>query len=217
MFTAYPTYSRYRTLQLTNPLLRGEDVYALQTALNGLAFAAGETDGIFGSKTESAVRAAQQKYPGLVVDGKAGQKTQTALAMRYAGSFRSQYGLPTGLPDGQLLHESGCFLGNYSPLRSDGSYDAGVAQRNTAHTPAMDGFTVPLSVGALAKNTRDYFDKYTKVTDTRRRWELAVGAWNAPAYANYLAGKVSPYAVPSDSARKTLEAYIASCCAYLVV
>ena len=61
---------------------RGSEVTKLQAALNALGYDCGATDGIFGAKTEMAVRAFQQAK-GLTVDGIAGRFTQRAL---YAGA-----------------------------------------------------------------------------------------------------------------------------------
>lgn len=59
---------------------RGTAVTELQTLLNRLGFDCGNVDGIFGTKTENAVRA-YQAAKGLTVDGKAGEQTLTALAV----------------------------------------------------------------------------------------------------------------------------------------
>lgn len=59
---------------------RGEAVKALQTILNKAGFDCGNVDGIFGSKTEAAVRLFQASK-GLKVDGIAGEATQDALAI----------------------------------------------------------------------------------------------------------------------------------------
>lgn len=67
-----------RSLKLTSPYMRGEDVRALQTALDKLNYAAGEADGIYGKRTESAVRAFQ-KDKKLTADGIAGKETITVL------------------------------------------------------------------------------------------------------------------------------------------
>lgn len=56
----------------------GEDVRTAQTMLNLAGFITG-IDGIFGSATDSAVRAFQSKY-GLVVDGIVGSNTWNALS-----------------------------------------------------------------------------------------------------------------------------------------
>lgn len=57
---------------------KGEDVKKLQEALNKLGFNCGTPDGIFGAKTEAAVKAFQQRY-GLAVDGIVGPATQAKL------------------------------------------------------------------------------------------------------------------------------------------
>lgn len=57
---------------------KGEDVKALQILLNGMGFKCGAADGIFGSKTEAAVREYQHKV-GLTKDGVAGIQTWSKL------------------------------------------------------------------------------------------------------------------------------------------
>lgn len=57
---------------------RGSDVIKLQTALNALGYACGAADGIFGVKTEAAVRRFQRAQQ-LAVDGVAGRMTWTAI------------------------------------------------------------------------------------------------------------------------------------------
>ena len=57
---------------------RGDRVKALQQALISLNYLSGRADGIFGNKTETAVRAFQSAK-GLTVDGLAGRKTLKAL------------------------------------------------------------------------------------------------------------------------------------------
>lgn len=57
---------------------KGADVTKLQTALNALGYDCGTADGIFGAKTETAVRNFQRDHS-LTVDGIAGKATQAAL------------------------------------------------------------------------------------------------------------------------------------------
>ena len=57
---------------------KGSEVTKLQQALNALGYDCGAADGIFGAKTEAAVRAFQQANR-LTVDGIAGKATQAAL------------------------------------------------------------------------------------------------------------------------------------------
>ena len=61
LFDSIPTYNRYRTLRLLNPQQQGEDVFALQTALNEAGFPCGEPDGILGPMTDKAIKQAQVK------------------------------------------------------------------------------------------------------------------------------------------------------------
>ncbi|MBS7300238.1 MAG: peptidoglycan-binding protein [Eubacteriales bacterium] len=57
---------------------KGSDVTRLQTALNALGYACGAADGIFGVKTEAAVRRFQRAQQ-LAVDGVAGRMTWAAI------------------------------------------------------------------------------------------------------------------------------------------
>lgn len=68
-----------RNLKLTNPYMQGEDVKNLQTRLIALGYTEVENaDGIFGPKTDAAVRHFQQDK-GLTVDGIVGSQTWKAL------------------------------------------------------------------------------------------------------------------------------------------
>jgi len=62
---------------------RGSAVEQLQQILNDLGYAAGTADGIFGAKTESAVRAFQADN-GLTADGLVGRRTKEVLEDEWA-------------------------------------------------------------------------------------------------------------------------------------
>ncbi|NMG10730.1 peptidoglycan-binding domain-containing protein [Brasilonema sp. UFV-L1] len=62
----------------------GDDVKAVQKAMNARGYNAGTVDGNFGSQTEVAVRAFQ-KEAGLSVDGEVGKLTWTALGGQFHG------------------------------------------------------------------------------------------------------------------------------------
>lgn len=222
MFTSYPTYSRYRTLQLTTPQQRGEDVYALQVALNKRGFDCGDADGILGPNTSRAILEFQ-KEAYLTADGKAGGITQQALTMELVSEVAPLLDIPVTCFRGQLELESGFRLGNYSPMRPDGSYDAGVAQRNTQFTKASVGFDPVLSIRALGEVVRNHHSLFSGVA-SRRRWALAQGAWNAPAFACYLARAEGATRVtssmvlkPTEAQRQIFETYVANASAYLAI
>ncbi len=68
-----------RSLYLQQPpLMRGDDVAALQARLTEMGFHCGRVDGIFGPMTEAAVKEFQ-KSVGVVVDGKCGPATIIGL------------------------------------------------------------------------------------------------------------------------------------------
>lgn len=67
-----------RTLYLRSPLHRGDDVRALQRKLNVLGFDAGKEDGLFGPRTDRALREFQRNV-GNEPDGIAGIETLSAL------------------------------------------------------------------------------------------------------------------------------------------
>ena len=68
-----------RSLNLqTPPLMRGDDVAALQSRLTERGFDCGRVDGIYGPRSESAVKEFQQSV-GIHVDGKCGPATIIAL------------------------------------------------------------------------------------------------------------------------------------------
>lgn len=67
-----------RSLYLTSPMLRGEDVATLQLRLGSLGFNAGRVDGIFGPNTQQALREFQRNTD-LVVDGVCARDTISQL------------------------------------------------------------------------------------------------------------------------------------------
>lgn len=75
-----------RVLKVTKPLMKGDDVKALQTALIARKHHCGATgvDGVYGKNTAYAVRCFQSANR-LVVDGKAGRYTVAALGGVWKG------------------------------------------------------------------------------------------------------------------------------------
>lgn len=72
-----------RLLKRTSPMMRGDDVRALQEQLTKLGYNCGAVDGIFGDKTKAGV-IAFQTAAGVKVDGVVGPVTQGALTAAFS-------------------------------------------------------------------------------------------------------------------------------------
>lgn len=79
----------------------GAVVTQIQTKLKSWGYYTGTVDGIYGSGTERAVRAFQQKN-GLTVDGKAGDQTLAAMGLSAGGGNSSNSGGSGGAPSSQV-------------------------------------------------------------------------------------------------------------------
>jgi N-acetylmuramoyl-L-alanine amidase len=95
-----------RILTWNSRMLAGDDVAALQERLSELGFDAGRADGLFGSRTEAALKRFQQEY-GLRPDGVCGPATLRAL--RQLGRLVIG-GRPQVLRETERLHASGSAL-----------------------------------------------------------------------------------------------------------
>ena len=99
---------------------RGEAVRELQQALISLGYLSGKADGIFGNKTEKAVRAFQ-KAKKLTVDGLAGRKTRSLLqdAAASASSSSQTASAQDAAQTPAAASSSGgsLFSGNYATIR----------------------------------------------------------------------------------------------------
>jgi N-acetylmuramoyl-L-alanine amidase len=84
-----------RTLYLRSPAFRGDDVRALQRMLNALGFDAGKEDGIFGPRSDRAVREFQRNVASRV-DGIVGLDTVHAI---------SRYRPPVDAPSRAVVRE----------------------------------------------------------------------------------------------------------------
>lgn len=215
----------YRPLKLDN---RGWDVYALQTALNGMGHLL-NLDGVFWFDTERSVKLWQEGR-GLVVDGIAGILTQRSLALVNGEGARMRAILPIKLLMGQIEKESGYELGNHTAPYKDGSRDLGVAQRNDKQQRITydQAFHVPNSLEVLSQTVRLRHDRYLsaplregfKRVSNERAWHLAAGSWNRPAHAAYLAGmRTNDPVTPSTlmlttEQREWIEGYIDRVCTY---
>jgi hypothetical protein len=80
-----------------------------------------------------------------------------------------------------------------------------------------------LSISALGADIRRHYDLFAGLP-TRRRWALAQGAWNAPAFACYIARQEGAFKVttsmtlrPGTTARAAFDAYVEKVSKYLPV
>jgi len=83
--------------------VHGDDVFALQDRLTELGYDAGRPDGLFGAKTEQALRNFQRDY-GLVADGICGAATVRALRQL---SPRARGGRPVFLREQEQVRQAG--------------------------------------------------------------------------------------------------------------
>ena len=67
-----------RTLELTSPMMRGDDVATLQRKLLEMGFDIGKADGIFGAKSSAGLKEFQRSV-GIDSDGRCGPNTVVAL------------------------------------------------------------------------------------------------------------------------------------------
>ena len=95
-----------RLLTLASNPYVGDDVAALQERLLELGFDAGRVDGVFGVRTQQALRGFQREY-GMVPDGACGMATLRAL--KQLGRLVTG-GRPHALREGEQLHRSGSSL-----------------------------------------------------------------------------------------------------------
>lgn len=225
MFTDYPTYSMYRNLKLISPIMRGEDVWAVQSGLIelGLSLPKYGADGFFGSETSQAITAAQKKF-GLYVDGICGGQTQRAMALKLVERVNLKYGIPKGALKGQVEHESSYRFGAYSAPHEDGKWDAGLCQENLDEFSAKDAYDPAAALDDLGDRIRGHYNYFAGLSE-HRRWALAQGSWNAPAYACYYAKlEGATQVAETDCAKPPTQAdadkfntYVASVTAYLEV
>ena len=78
-----------RLLKRAYPMMRGDDIRALQEQLNKLGYNCGTVDGIFGDKTKAGV-ISFQTAAGVKVDGIVGPVTKGALTGMAAGADKTE-------------------------------------------------------------------------------------------------------------------------------
>ena len=105
LITIIMLVSRYNSVQaLSKYGSNGEEVKQIQTKLKRWGYYTGSVDGIYGTKTVSAVKSFQKKN-GLTVDGIAGPKTLSAMGItsKNSGSSSSNGSSTSNSSDTNLL------------------------------------------------------------------------------------------------------------------
>ncbi len=131
---------------------RGTEVKKLQELLNKLGYNAGAVDGIFGSRTDSAVKAFQ-KANGLAVDGIVGAKTKAKLEEKLKP--KSQNGNVKELQ--QILNQIGIDVGGADGIAGPKTI-AGIEQFQKIFGLAVDGIAGAKTWAVLdkAKNVKHF-------------------------------------------------------------
>jgi len=182
-----------RSLNLQeHPLMRGDDVAALQSRLTEMGFDCGRVDGIYGARSASAVREFQQSA-GIVVDGKCGPETIIAL-LRLTRMVSG--GAPNALRENAAQKNRGPALANkIIVLNPDGDnalvYD--VALRTEGRLLAL-GASVFLTRGANNNPTEHDRIEFSNKSNA----DLMISL-NVDSYANEKAHGAATYFYGSDA------------------
>ena len=144
-----------RTLYLRMPHFHGHDVMVLQRALGALGFNCGTTDGIFGAKTESALRKFQTNM-GLPTDGIAGAYTYAALQrLKYSWEDKEvvQLDMPIGFARAASVLERKpiCLFGTCSFTRAVAHrmYNLALATTPSSKVVSAEALSVPPGADTL--------------------------------------------------------------------
>lgn len=185
-----------RSLYLqSSPLMHGDDVAALQSRLTEMGFNVGRVDGIFGERTESAVKEFQ-KSAGIKSDGRCGPETIIAL-IRLTKIVSG--GAPSQLREVAVQRNRGPALANkvivIDPAQGDRSgeilYD--VAQRIEGRLLAL-GASVFLTRGP--KNSLSESELITFANSNKADLMISL---HLDSYKNEQAHGVSTYFYGSDA------------------
>ena len=144
----------------------GEAVRNVQQALIDLNYLSGKADGVYGDKTEEAVRRFQTAY-GLTVDGLAGTQTQSKLfnvvAAKDSKKTTTTTTTTTTVSSADLTRTSngGVFKGNYETLRTgDTGSRVQVLESCLISLKCMSGMANTVFDNQTAKGVREFQTRY---------------------------------------------------------
>ena len=182
-----------RSLNLqSTPLMRGDDVAVLQSRLTEMGFDCGRVDGIYGQRSEVAVKEFQRSA-GLVVDGKCGPETIIGL-LRLSRVVSG--GAPSAMRESAMQRNRGPALANkVIVLNPDGDdtliYD--VALRTEGRLLAL-GASVFLTRGVSNSPTET-----ERIAFTNQSGADLMISLHRDSYVNELAHGAATYFYGSDA------------------
>jgi peptidoglycan hydrolase-like protein with peptidoglycan-binding domain len=146
-----PSFWLGRHLKVTSPYIKGDDVAQVQEALLEKGFSPGKIDGIYGPKTEKAVREFQTQAK-ITVDGIVGKDTTKALL----GSWIIDCDGKSCCPENETplgAFELGRLLKLATPyMRGDDVSDVQDALKSNGFSPGkVDGIYGKITQGAVKK------------------------------------------------------------------
>lgn len=162
----------------------GREVRQIQTRLKNWGYYTGEVDGIYGSKTEAAVRYFQRKN-GLVVDGIAGSKTLAAMGISSSSSSSSSGAGSLSSSDLNLLARVIAAEARGESYTGQVAVGAVILNR-VAHSSFPDTVSgVVYQRGAFTCMTDGQFSSTTVPSSCTKAAKAAAGGWDPSGGALY--------------------------------
>ena len=174
------------------PLMRGDDVAALQSRLTEMGFDCGRVDGIYGQRSESAVKEFQRSA-GLAVDGKCGPETIIGL-LRLSRVVSG--GTPSAMRESATQRNRGPALANKVIVLNPGGDDTliyDVALRTEGRLLAL-GASVFLTRGVSNSPTET-----ERIAFTNQSGADLMISLHRDSYVNELAHGAATYFYGSDA------------------
>ncbi len=182
-----------------SPLMRGDDVATLQGRLTEMGFDCGRVDGVYGLRTENAVREFQ-KSVGVSVDGRCGAATITAL-MRLTRTVSG--GAPVILRESAVQKNRGPSLANKIIVLdpSCGGSDLGITGRGCTESEIvydiaqrLEGRLLALGVSVfLTRGLTNAPSEMERISFANETKADLILSFHADTYSNEKAHGISTY------------------------
>ncbi|HUW88448.1 MAG TPA: N-acetylmuramoyl-L-alanine amidase [Candidatus Paceibacterota bacterium] len=195
-----------RSLYLQQPpFLRGDDIATLQARLTDMGFDCGRVDGVYGVKTENAVREFQ-KSVGVTTDGKCGPATITAL-IRLTRTVSG--GTPSILRESAMQHDRGPSLANKVIVldpsgggKNRGVSAHGINESTTVYDVAqrLEGRLLALGVSVfLTRGAQNEPSESERIAFANQAGADLILSFHADSYKNENAHGVATYYYGSET------------------